>query len=105
MQVLLHLAEHHGEVVNKEELIRSVWADTFVSDDVLTRSISVLRKALDDDSRQPRFIETIPRSGYRLIGPISFASGTAAVTDDSRAGTESRFAAEQATRVPELIAD
>lgn len=67
MQVLVRLAETPGEVVRKEELIRSVWAETFVTDDVLTRSISELRKALEDDARQPRFIETIPRSGYRLL--------------------------------------
>ena len=92
MQVLLCLAKSHGQVVNREELIRSVWADTFVSDDVLTRSISVLRKVLDDDSRQPRFIETIPRSGYRLIGPISFATEvTDKVGEGNPTDTESLF--------------
>ena len=67
MQVLVCLAEHQGELVTKEQLIRAVWADTFVTDDVLTRCISELRKALNDDPKQPRFIETIPKSGYRLI--------------------------------------
>jgi DNA-binding winged helix-turn-helix (wHTH) protein/TolB-like protein len=70
MQVLVCLAEHQGELVTKEQLIRAVWADTFVTDDVLTRCISELRKALNDDPKQPRFIETIPKGGYRLIAPV-----------------------------------
>ena len=70
MQVLVCLADHHGELVTKEQLIRAVWADTFVTDDVLTRCISELRKALNDDSKQPRFIETIPKGGYRLLPPV-----------------------------------
>ena len=69
MQVLVCLAGHAGDVVEKERLIRAVWADTFVTDDVLTRAISELRKALDDDAQEPQFIETIPKVGYRLIAP------------------------------------
>ena len=70
MQVLLHLAERSREVVTKEELIRAVWADTFVTDDVLTRAISELRRVFGDDSKEPRFIQTIHKSGYRLIVPV-----------------------------------
>ncbi len=69
MQVLVCLAERPGEVVSKEELLRRVWADTFVTDEVLTRAISELRRALEDDARQPRVIETVQRGGYRLIAP------------------------------------
>jgi len=72
MQVLLCLVEHAGEVLLKEKLIQSVWPDTFVTDDVLTRSISELRKVFGDDAKEPRFIQTIPRSGYRLVAPISY---------------------------------
>lgn len=72
MQVLICLAEHAGDVLPKERLIQSVWADTFVTDDVLTRSISELRKVFDDDAKVPRFIQTIPRSGYRLIARVSY---------------------------------
>ena len=72
MQVLVCLAKHAGDVLPKEKLIQSVWADTFVTDDVLTRSISELRKVFQDDAKEPRFIQTIPRSGYRLIAPVSY---------------------------------
>jgi DNA-binding winged helix-turn-helix (wHTH) protein len=70
MQVLLCLAEQAGQVIPKERLIQRVWPDTFVSDDVLTRSISELRRAFGDDPKEPRFIQTIPRGGYRLIARV-----------------------------------
>lgn len=68
MQVLVCLAES-ADVTSKEKLMRTVWADTFVTDDVLTRSISELRKVFEDDPKKPRFIQTIPKGGYRLLVP------------------------------------
>ena len=70
MEVLVRLADTPGELVSKEELLRSVWRETFVSEDVLTRAVSQLRKMLEDDARQPRFIETVSRKGYRLVMPV-----------------------------------
>jgi Tol biopolymer transport system component/DNA-binding winged helix-turn-helix (wHTH) protein len=70
MRVLLHLAARRGEVAGREELIREVWPDTFVTDDVLKRCISDLRKALGDDLQTPRFIQTIPKVGYRLLTAV-----------------------------------
>jgi len=70
MQVLVFLAEHAGDVMAKERIIQAVWADTFVTDDVLTRAISDLRKAFEDDPHEPRVIQTIPKGGYRLIAPV-----------------------------------
>ena len=70
MQVLVYLAEHAGALVPKDRLISAVWADTFVTDDLLTRSISELRRAFGDDSKEPRYIQTIPKSGYRLIASV-----------------------------------
>jgi Tol biopolymer transport system component/DNA-binding winged helix-turn-helix (wHTH) protein len=67
MSVLLRLAARRGEVARRDELIQEVWPDTFVTDDVLKRCISDLRKALGDDRQEPRFIETIPKAGYRLL--------------------------------------
>ena len=71
MEVLLCLAEKRGEVVSKEQLIRTVWANTFVTDDVLTRCISELRRALHDDPKNPKVIQTIHKKGYRLVAPVS----------------------------------
>ena len=70
MEVLVCLASRAGEVVSKEVLIQTIWSDRFVTDEVITTTIWELRKALGDDARNPRFIQTVPRNGYRLIAPI-----------------------------------
>ncbi len=74
MQVLVYLAGHPG-VVSKEHLISAVWPDVFVSEDVLPGCVSALRKALEDDARHPRIIETIHKSGYRLLLPAQAVNG------------------------------
>ncbi len=71
MQVLLTLASRQNHVFSKEELISAVWADTFVSDDVLTRCISILRRITGDDAHAPRFIQTVPKVGYRLVAAVA----------------------------------
>lgn len=76
MEVLVCLAEHPGEPLSKEKLLQSVWPDTFVSDDVLTRSIFELRRVFEDNARESRFIQTIPKRGYRLVAPVVPVNGT-----------------------------
>jgi TolB-like protein/DNA-binding winged helix-turn-helix (wHTH) protein len=70
MALLVCLAQRPGEPVTREEIERQVWGRTVVGYDALTSSIIKLRKALGDESRQPRFIETVPKKGYRLIAPV-----------------------------------
>ncbi len=70
MKVLLALAANGNHVVSKERIIAEVWPHTFVSDDVLTRCISILRRVMEDDANAPRFIQTVPRTGYRLLAPV-----------------------------------
>jgi TolB-like protein/DNA-binding winged helix-turn-helix (wHTH) protein/Flp pilus assembly protein TadD len=70
MSVLLLLAENAGQVVSKEKLLDVVWKDVFVSEQALKVTISELRKALADDARNPRFINTIPKKGYQLIAEV-----------------------------------
>ncbi len=70
MHVLLYMSERPGHVVSKEELLKEVWSDVVVTVDVVSRSISELRKIFQDDARSPRIIETIHRTGYRLIAPV-----------------------------------
>lgn len=74
MKVLVYLAQRAGEAVSKEELLNSVWADTFVGDDVLKHSISELRRVFGDDVQAPSVIQTIPKRGYRLVAPVHRAS-------------------------------
>ena len=98
MQVLVCLAAHAGQVVAKERLMRSVWPDIFVSDDVLTRSISELRRVFGDDAKEPRFIQTIPKSGYRLIAGVSSNAGQDLAAPGQDAAKESVPAVALATR-------
>jgi len=70
MEVLVYLAQHPGEVLPKERIIQAVWPDTFIEDCALTTAISKLRKALGDDAKNPSFIETLPKRGFRLILPV-----------------------------------
>lgn len=67
MSVLLKLAGQAQRVVSKDEIIRSVWPDTFVGEDALTRCISALRHIFEDDPHNPRFIKTVPKVGYCLL--------------------------------------
>jgi TolB-like protein/DNA-binding winged helix-turn-helix (wHTH) protein len=88
MEVLVCLAQHTGDVVAKEQLLQTVWPDTFVSDDVLKRSISELRRAFEDDARESKIIETIPKRGYRLMAavqPGNRHTASAATTNSSTA--------------------
>jgi adenylate cyclase len=87
MEVLVCLAQHPGETLPKETIFHTVWSSTFVTDDVLTHSISELRRAFQDDAREPRIIQTIPKRGYRLVAPVgaanTVAGPTPSVTRDS----------------------
>jgi Tol biopolymer transport system component/DNA-binding winged helix-turn-helix (wHTH) protein len=70
VDVLCHLTERPGELVTKQELIAAVWKGTAVTDNALTRVIAQLRKALGDEARDARYIETIPTRGYRFIAAL-----------------------------------
>ena len=69
-QLLQTLIEKRGKIVEKDELFQSVWGDTNVEEGNLAFTIRLLRKALGDDRSNPRFIETVPRRGYRFIGNV-----------------------------------
>lgn len=76
VEVLVYLAQRPGEVVGREELLGAVWPGVVVGDDTLTQAVIKLRKALGDDARQPRYIETIAKRGYRLIAHVGRPEGT-----------------------------
>src|SRR5271165_418859 len=67
---LVFLVENRGRLLEKDELLRKVWPDTFVEESNLAQHISILRKALQDGEDGPRFIETVPKSGYRFIAEV-----------------------------------
>lgn len=72
MQLLVYFSSHAGRVISRAELEEQVWEGRIVGEDALTNSISKLRRTLGDSARQPRIIETVPKTGYRLIAPVSW---------------------------------
>ena len=67
MAVLCHLASRAGTTVSRDELSDEIWKTRHVVEDVLTRCISQLRQSLGDDAKEARYIQTIPKVGYRLL--------------------------------------
>ncbi|MDZ7651296.1 MAG: winged helix-turn-helix domain-containing protein [Burkholderiaceae bacterium] len=68
---LLYLLQHPGEVVEKDALMAAVWPGVVVEDNNLSQAVSTLRKALGDDPEAPRFIQTVPRRGFRLVARVA----------------------------------
>jgi Transcriptional regulatory protein, C terminal len=96
---------HHGlaRLFPNKKLLNTVWADSFVTEDVLARSISELRRAFDDKPRQPRFIETIPKRGYRLVALVEPADGAHKTTPLVRRPVRGKWFSATAALVALLI--
>lgn len=94
LELLGYLVQHRGRLVEKPELQAALWSDTAVSESALTRAVAQLRKALDDDAREARYVETVPTRGYRFRPEVLVEegrngkhSGAGAATDGgSRSG-------------------
>ena len=83
LELLLFLVERPGHLVTKAEIQDAVWKDTAVTENALTRLVAQIRKALGDDAREARYIETVATRGYRFVAPLK---GTAGAPTDSGAG-------------------
>src|SRR5262249_37348649 len=102
-QVLAILLEKPGAVVTREELQKRLWPDTFVDvDHNLNTATNKIREALGDSSENPRFVETLPRRGYRFIAPIT-VKGTDPAAAHATAG-HSTNGSEPAARTSVLLA-
>ncbi|MFL6262086.1 MAG: protein kinase domain-containing protein [Thermoanaerobaculia bacterium] len=86
MQVLVCLVKHAPNVVSKQRLIREVWGESFVSEEVLSHAIWELRKAFGDEARNPRYIQTIAKKGYRLLAEVSYRVAPEPLAPGSRIG-------------------
>src|SRR5215469_18940767 len=76
LSVLTLLVSRAGHLVDKQELLESVWPNTFVEENTLTRTIGILRRELGDNSRDSKIIETVPTRGYRFIAPVAMLPGS-----------------------------
>jgi DNA-binding winged helix-turn-helix (wHTH) protein/TolB-like protein/Flp pilus assembly protein TadD len=93
VEVLLVLVKHKGEVLEKERLMETLWPDSFVEEANLTQSVYMLRKALGEQADGPRYIETIPRRGYRFAAEVKVWEDLGAMpvsvkTEQAQNGTE-----------------
>src|SRR5262250_3276137 len=95
-QVLALLLEHPGELVTREELREKLWpVDTFVDFDTgLNNAIKKLRDALQDSAEEPRYIETLPRRGYRFIAQVENGNGDLPLSAAAEPRTDVRTAPE-----------
>jgi TolB-like protein/DNA-binding winged helix-turn-helix (wHTH) protein len=71
MRLLVCLAEHPGEVVSIDELLNQVWSEVAVTPDSVYQAVASLRRLLGDDPKQPTYIATVPRLGYRMVATVS----------------------------------
>lgn len=79
--LLLYFVQNSGRVLSKDELLKNIWPDTFVDENSLAKSISVLRKALDESPLESKLVVTVPGRGYQFAGAVEL-SGPIAVSDD-----------------------
>ena len=77
--VLHYLVMHPDRLVTKDELLDAIWPETAVTDAVVRVAIGALRKVLEDTTRPPRFIATVPRRGYRFLAPVTVADAAASI--------------------------
>jgi Tol biopolymer transport system component/DNA-binding winged helix-turn-helix (wHTH) protein len=109
-RLLQFLIENRRRVVTKAEIVSSVWEGAFVTDNAITRAVTQIRKALGDDAKEPRFIETIPTVGYRFLPEVEASAPEVRRNTvpalDPPAGVEpsgrSRFPAERRFVLPML---
>ena len=85
MRLLVCLAERAGEVVSIDELLNQVWPEVMVSSDSVYQAVASLRRLLGDDPKQPSYIETVPRLGYRMVATVSPWAETSAAPAPGRA--------------------
>ncbi len=75
LAVLVMLVEHHGHLVSKAEMLEAIWEGAFIEESAISKAVWFARNALGDTSRE-RFIQTIPRRGYRFVAPVSVTGGS-----------------------------
>lgn len=98
LRLLLCLIENRNRLVRKQELLDKVWPDAAVTENALTRAIGLLRKALNDDSHLPRFLETVPTAGYRFIANVTVVESNNSVLEPIAAPKQASTTATDATK-------
>jgi len=107
VDLLEQLALRPGQTVSKDDLLDAVWADKYIADAGVARCIAELRQLFGDDPREPAFIQTVPKRGYRLVAPVAFvgepALAAAGVPEETGAGAV-QSAVPALPETPETVA-
>jgi transcriptional activator of cad operon len=93
MRLLLCLAERAGEVVSIDDLLDQVWSGVIVTPDSVYQAVASLRRQLGDDAKEPAYIATVPRLGYRMVAAVSPWAGEPIAPRESTPGPRRRFPA------------
>src|SRR6266498_2402411 len=102
--MLLALVENSGHLLEKNELMQRLWPDSFVEEGSLAQNISLLRKALGESESQ-KFIETVPRRGYRFVASVRELEGDANLIGQEHSETTIAVKAKQERDFPEKFAE
>jgi TolB-like protein/DNA-binding winged helix-turn-helix (wHTH) protein len=97
MRLLLCLAEHAGEVVSIDDLLDQVWSDVTVAPDSVYQAVTSLRRLLGDDPKQPTYIATVPRLGYRMVATVSPWADQSVAQTRARTGSSRTSGSEHPT--------
>lgn len=104
LRLLMYLAERAGEVVSIDELLSQVWSGVVVTQDSVYQAVASLRRMLGDDPKQPKYIATVPRLGYRMVASVSpWVEGPSVETVETIDPARNALARTPATRRPLLL--
>jgi DNA-binding winged helix-turn-helix (wHTH) protein len=98
LSTLIFLVAHHGRVVTKRQLMDEVWKDTIVTEDNLVQAVGEIRRALGDDKDDPRFVQTVPREGYRFLARVEEAGESIAEVIESTPSATPQIASPRSPR-------
>lgn len=90
-ETLLYLLKNEGRLIKKNELLDHIWPNTVVTEGTLTHCIEEIRKALNDDAYNPRFLKTVPRMGYKFIAPVEINSPEHKIMSPPKSSFEKKF--------------
>ncbi|PKI16808.1 winged helix-turn-helix domain-containing protein [Colwellia sp. 12G3] len=103
MSLLILLASKNGEVVTRGEILAALWPNIVVGDEVISQLIYSLRNALNDDAKNPKYIETIPKKGYRFIAEVKVTDDATESGVDSNESTDILHKKSQITLTKKLL--
>src|SRR5262245_49638747 len=89
LRLLLFLIENHGRLIEKQEILNTIWPGTHVTENALVREVGKLRKTLGDDPKVPKYIQTVHTRGYRFIAEVEITNSSQRLSPVNSQGSDS----------------